>query len=320
MADPLFLVDTSNHQGKTVEPPDAAAEGFSGGIYKATGGSWFVDRYFDWNLRLSRQLDRYVFAAYHYQRNEPAVAQVANIRNVVPLDVPVCLDVEAGAGSFAITLELARQLRAEGYRVPLLYLPEWYWIELGYPDLSPIGCPLWSSVWATSSDYAYASVIWNTYENFFLRNWDGYGGLPMAVMQFSASAIVSETYPVDVNAYRGSFAELRDLLYEEADMTPEQDEILREIRKELTGSSQVNQYPGWPSLVQGSDKTLTLLDFIRSIDRYTFTQLWADRDDVDESAIAQQVLQGLDAQTIAEAIPNDLASRVVDELHRRLQQ
>lgn len=54
---------------------------------------------------------------------------------------------------------------------------------------------------------------------------------------------------------------------EDEEMTPEQEQLLRDVRRELTGSGQLGEYPGWDSWV--GDASPTMLDFIRWIDVHT---------------------------------------------------
>ena len=202
---PLFGIDISHHQG-SFDVERAAREGVEFFIFKATEGSGFTDSRFKENVAKARRTGR-PFAAYHYQRaGASAAAQVAHIRRVVPRDVPVIPDVEAGSGDVALTRDIVARLRAAGYRVPLLYLPRWYWQRIGRPSLAGLP-PLWSSRYPDNI----IGDIRDEYADVPPHFWDGYGGLPVRLLQFTSSARVAGRAPIDANAFRGTRAELRAL-------------------------------------------------------------------------------------------------------------
>lgn len=204
----ILGVDVSHHQDGRPDLVRARAEdGVEFCFIKATEGSSFVDGDFASNLARARAAGLLV-AAYHYVRsNASAQAQVANVRRVVPLDVPVIPDVETGSGGVSLLRELVDRLRAAGHRVPLTYLPRWYWSQLGSPSLAGLP-PLWSSRYPDNviNDI---NVEWGMTPSSY---WNGYGGLEVAVLQFTSSARVAGYQPVDGNAFRGTRAQLAELL------------------------------------------------------------------------------------------------------------
>lgn len=184
----------------------AAGEGIDFFIFKATEGDGFTDARFAENLEKARRTGK-PFAAYHYQRGDvSAAAQVEHILRTVPAGVPVIPDVEANSGGTALTRDIVARLRAAGYRVPLLYLPRWYWQQLGSPSLEGLP-PLWSSRYPDNRP----GDIRSEYADVPPRFWDGYGGLPVSVLQFTSSARVAGRSPIDGNAYLGTVADLRAL-------------------------------------------------------------------------------------------------------------
>lgn len=202
---PIFGIDISHYQGE-FDVGRAAREGIEFFIFKATEGSGFTDPRFADNVSKARATGK-AFAAYHYQRAEAsAAAQVAHIARVVPRDVAVIPDVEAESGSVALTRKIIAGLRRAGYRVPLLYLPRWYWQRIGSPSLSGLP-PLWSSRYPDKR----VGDIRDEYADVPEHYWHGYGGLAVAVLQFTSSARVAGHAPVDGNAYRGTLAQLRAL-------------------------------------------------------------------------------------------------------------
>ena len=209
----ILGIDISHHQG-SFDVERAAREGIDFFIFKATEGSGFTDSRFAENVAKARKTGK-PFAAYHYQRSGvSAAAQVAHISRVVPRDIPVIPDVEAGSGNVSLTRDIVARLRAAGYSVPLLYLPRWYWQQIGSPSLAGLP-PLWSSRYPDNV----VGDIRDEYADVPPHFWDGYGGLRVAVLQFTSSARVAGRAPIDGNAYRGSFAELRALLTGAADNT-----------------------------------------------------------------------------------------------------
>lgn len=156
-------------------------------------------------------------AAYHYVRGSAsAAAQVLNIARTVPRDIPVIPDVEAGSGGIELTRQLIDHLRAVGYTVPLLYVPRWYWQQIGKPSLAGLP-PLWSSRYPDRVVGSLADEIADVPAHY----WDGYGGLEVEVLQFSSTTRIGGYAPVDANAYRGPVDQLESLL--ESDMPSAQE-------------------------------------------------------------------------------------------------
>lgn len=193
----IFGVDVSNHQASF------NFQGWDFAILKASEGSTFKDGRFRQHLMNARAAGCIV-AAYHYQRPDNYVYQADNIESMVPKDIPVIIDVEAGSGSFDITRNLVRELRNRGYIVPLSYIPRWYWSQVGSPSLE--GLPaLWASWYpdyvARPREQGIAKVP--------LSAWNSYGGLPVRMMQFTST-------PHDMNWFPGTRDELYELLYGKA--------------------------------------------------------------------------------------------------------
>ncbi|MFR9732192.1 glycoside hydrolase family 25 protein [Saccharopolyspora sp. MS10] len=242
----LYGIDISHHQG-AFDLGRTRAEGFDFAFLKATEGSSFVDSRFGANLANARGAGL-LTAAYHYQRaDSSAASQAGHIIATVPADVPVILDVEDGGGGPDLTRDIIGRLVAAGYRSPLLYLPRWYWEQIGSPSLAGLP-PLWYSRYA-SNEGGYASAIYERYRDFYDAQWGGYGGLGVAVLQFTSSATVAGHAPVDANAFRGTREELAGLLSSstpEDDLTPDQAQKLNEIHYELFGPrGPQGQIVGW---------------------------------------------------------------------------
>lgn len=232
-----FAIDVSHHQPKSLDLAQARRDGCELAILKAGEGSTFVDPDFASNLAEARAAGQLV-AAYWYQRSSASAAQhVAKIREAVPRDVPLIPDVEANSGGVALTRDLVGQLRAAGYSVPMLYLPKWYWQQIGSPSLT--GLPLlWSSRYPDNV-VGLLAAEWAAVPPSY---WNGYGGLDVALLQFTSSARIAGYSPLDASAFRGTRDQLAALLggaapQEVSDMDGNQDQLLREIHVALTGSA-----------------------------------------------------------------------------------
>lgn len=148
---------------------------------------------------------------YHYLRpgNEDEQARVF-AGQLLQADVPGMLDAEALAGDTP-TLTVAGihrfidVARLQGARVPLLYLPRWFHQRMGSPDLS--GLPrLWASGYVSGGGYAA-----DLYQAVTPKLWAPYGGLPVAVLQFTDQALVAGQ-KIDADAFLGTRDELATLL------------------------------------------------------------------------------------------------------------
>lgn len=203
----IFGIDVSHHQGGSLNFVAFKKAGVEFAFLKSTESSGFIDAQFVTNLARARSAGMLV-AAYHYVRSGvTAAAQVANVQRVVPKDVPVIPDIEANSGSVALAREFADKLRAAGYRVPFTYLPRWYWQQIGSPSLVGLP-PLWSSRYP---DYKIQDIA-KEFNDVPATYWNGYGGLKVAVLQFTSSANVAGVQPLDANAYPGTRAELAAVL------------------------------------------------------------------------------------------------------------
>lgn len=204
----IWGYDVSHYQ-PNFDHARARREGFDFAILKATEGNSFIDNKFRRHLDAARSAGMIV-AAYHYVRgNVSAASQADHIARNVPRDVPVILDVEDGGGQIGVTRDLNGRLNAMGFRTPLLYLPEWYWKQIGSPSLRGLP-PLWYSRYPNNNGGS-ASGIYNANRAWLDAKWGGYGGLPVEVLQFTSSATIAGTYPTDANAYRGNREQLAAL-------------------------------------------------------------------------------------------------------------
>jgi hypothetical protein len=127
-------------------------------------------------------------------------------------DVPGMLDAEALAAdgkTATLTIQMIREFCAAalayGARLPLLYLPKWYWQRIGSPPLA--GLPI---LVASSYPSIHKATATELYTAVTPSRWVSYGGNPIGVLQFADTALVAGQ-AIDANAYLGtavSFAAL----------------------------------------------------------------------------------------------------------------
>lgn len=300
----LFGLDVSHHQPQ-LDFAQCRREGVEYVFIKSSESNNFADPEFGINLANARRAGLLV-AAYHYVRSTSTAAQqVAQVLKVVPKDVPVIPDVEAGSGGVALVKDFVSRLRAAGYKVPFTYLPRWYWQQIGSPSLAGLP-PLWSSrypdnaVGSLTSEYAAVPASY----------WTGYGGLGVAVLQFTSSARVSGYSPLDANAFQGTRAQLAALLGGgDSDMQP----------SDLV----INPATGQPALdTNGNNYTYGAAWYFDNLNG------WTIRGEVEDLAkavnalttkVAALSLSGVDVQALAAALLPLLptAAAVADELDRR---
>lgn len=143
-------------------------------ITKATEGTGYVNP--DYAAAKSRAASSGTFfAAYHFLHAGNAAAQAAHAFAVVGAGVPLMVDFEPTKGSNPQLTDAADFIdayRRAGGVCHLLYLPRWYWQQVGGPSLEPFitrGMALVSSDYTTYSDADNAP------------GWQPYGGMTPAV-------------------------------------------------------------------------------------------------------------------------------------------
>jgi hypothetical protein len=145
-----------------------------------------------------------LFFAYHWLNHDNTVAQAQHAFAVAG-DTPLMIDVEDLSGNtgfngivtFSDIMNFAITYRQLGGVTPLVYLPHWYWADhMGSPDLGRL------------SDYG-LQLVSSNYPSIGYRDngpgWNSYGGLSPVIWQYMGN-------PLDMNAYRGTYEQLRSLL------------------------------------------------------------------------------------------------------------
>lgn len=145
------------------------------------------------------------FFAYHFLVQGPTPAAQAAYCFKVVGKTPLMLDVEQTTNSnptVADAQEFVDAFRKLGGIINLLYLPRWYWGDLGSPSLAGVherGLRIVSSAYTTYSDSAAAT------------GWEPYGGITPTIWQFTENAVVNGRV-VDRNAFRGTLAQLKSIV------------------------------------------------------------------------------------------------------------
>lgn len=113
----LYLIDVSSHQ-QSIPIEALPGQGFSAVIIKATQGTGYTNPCFADHLRRAKATGRLLVAAYHFLAPGNGAGQAAHAAAVVPADVPIWWDQEAGSSlsdSLAASAEASRRgLRTAG--------------------------------------------------------------------------------------------------------------------------------------------------------------------------------------------------------------
>lgn len=170
---------------------------------KATEGTTYTNP--DYKRAMADAKKNGVFHfAYHFMHAGNAAAQAAHCHNVVDSS-PLMLDVETsvagGNPTVADAQEFVDAFRKLGGVVYLVYLPHWYWGDLGSPSLAGFGK---RGLLVVSSSYppAYSDTG---------EGWSPYGGITPTIWQYTASkAFNGKT--CDFNAFKGSLVQLQSIV------------------------------------------------------------------------------------------------------------
>lgn len=205
----IFGPDISSYQNG-LDLAQLAAASFV--IAKTTEGTYYTDSgYQGWRLQAARLGKPFVW--YHFLSGEDAHAQVAHtVANVGDSALPGMLDVEPN-GSFFPTmsqvLAYVDAAHADGLNLRLLYLPRWYWQQLGSPSLTPLadrGLRLISSSYPGGTGSPQ-----QLYPGDGAAGWQPYGGVTPLMYQYTNQA-TDAGRPLDYNAFRGTPAQFAALL------------------------------------------------------------------------------------------------------------
>lgn len=170
-------------------------------ICKATEGTGYVNPDYA-RAKANAASHGALFCSYHFLHAGNAAAQAQHAFSVAG-HVPLMADFEPTSGSspqLADAAAFTEEYRRLGGILHLLYLPRWYWQQLGSPDLGimrSFGMALVSSDYTTYTDADSGP------------GWQPYGGMTPAVWQYT-STLQWNGFRCDFNAFRGSYAGKQD--------------------------------------------------------------------------------------------------------------
>lgn len=205
----LIGIDASHYQSG-LDMVQAAREGIAFVIGKVSQGSGSRDAAWPSHRDNARRAGLIV-AGYHYVDGSDPAAQARNcLANLGDRSVPVSLDCEAGSGDVGHHRAVLAEFARAGIRVPMHYCPRFYWAQIGSPSLAGFP-PLWAARYPTTSPGSPGALLARVPASY----WNGHGGLPVAMIQFSEAATVAG-HSVDADAYPGTADQLHALLYGDA--------------------------------------------------------------------------------------------------------
>jgi hypothetical protein len=179
-------------------------------IAKTTEGTYYHDPSYD-SWRQQAKTIRMPFVWYHFLTVESAQAQVANLlAHVGDRTLPGMLDVEpepqtGSRPTLDDVLAFDDAAHAAGLNLVLVYLPHWYWQEIGSPDLTALGA---RRLYLVSSAYPGGTGTAKAlYPGDAAAGWAPYGGATPLLYQFTDKASDAGT-SMDYNAFRGLPAQL----------------------------------------------------------------------------------------------------------------
>lgn len=176
-------------------------------LAKASEGTTYADAsYPHWHAQAAAAGK--IFVAYHFVTAANPAAQAAHLRTCIgDPNLPVMLDWEP-EGSYhpplSQLLAVADAVKAAKMRPRLAYAPRWHWESIGSPSLAGLaqrGIGLVSSAYPGGTGYPGDSAT----------GWDAYGGVTPVLYQYTDHAPI-QGQSVDMNAYRGTAAQLAALL------------------------------------------------------------------------------------------------------------
>ena len=278
----LYGLDTSNHQSRDgLDVARARREGFEFFTHKMSEGEW-IDPYFravalEAERHFPGRWGGYVFCRRSTSPEVEAdvVVRVARHAGFEPGDFPLQIDYEdtAGGGSGADLAARVRAHQARGWHLLPVYLPRWFWSgRMGSPDLSFLPVGLWNSDYVPG-----AGIASSLYPGDGYKGWQGFGGKSVDILQYSEQGVAAGENPIDVNAFRGSPAEL-DAMFGGNSMADDKAQAI--LEQEKGPGATVDKTPGWPvwryheAHKAEKDRTkYSQTDYLRAIDAKTGSEL-----------------------------------------------
>ena len=207
----LFGCDTSNNNFSNTSQVaplvnNMAATGFSFIEAKVSQGSDFQDAFWPATLAACQAIG-FPCIGYHFLDTSNPASQAACFVGNGGGNVAM-FDVEDGAGDISNYWAVVDAFNAAGVQVVLSYIPQWYWGDIGEPDLSAV-TGLISSAYPTTAS-GFASTLYANGGGDSGEGWASYGGATPVIWQFTDAAIV-DGFSIDCNAYQGTVDQLTQL-------------------------------------------------------------------------------------------------------------
>jgi hypothetical protein len=183
-------------------------------IAKTTEGTYYDDPDYDAWRRQAATLGL-PFIWYHFLTTEATELQLANNRaHIGDPALLGMLDCEPRPGkpgpTFNQIMAYVRAAHSAQLRLGLVYLPRWYWEQIGSPDLRPLaglGVELISSSYVSIGGSPDAIYPGDT-----AAGWESYGGMEPVLYQFTNQASDGGQL-LDYNAFRGDDATFSQLFH-----------------------------------------------------------------------------------------------------------
>lgn len=165
---------------------------------KASEGTGWSDPTFSDNRTHAATVGAFFFG-YHFLHAGNGAAQADHYFGCAG-KTPCMIDLEPTTGSnpsLADAEAFCDRLRSHGTPCNMLYLPRWYWGNLGSPGLAGM----------TTRHLNLVSSAYTAY-NDNGPGWTPYGGMVPEVWQYTSTMRTGGFAQVDANAFKGSFAQL----------------------------------------------------------------------------------------------------------------
>ena len=217
----IFGIDVSDHQdGFALRR--AKDDGIQFVILRLCDGT-YVDKAFTSHLA-DAEANGLLVSTYWYLRAPSEGTTIAQQVDVIDQqmggrrDLGVWIDVESVSADGRKLLtkhdvwEAKRELERRGYHVPGIYSGAWYWENMpgGEPSMNGLGY-LWCSHYGQNRTGAPRA----TYDADGGNSHPGWnyplGDRKPDILQFGSNGVVGGWHPVDVNAYRGTLDDLREI-------------------------------------------------------------------------------------------------------------
>ena len=298
----IYGIDISEHNDG-LSCVRAKQEGIDFAIIRLCDGT-HVDRVFHSHLADAEQAGMLV-STYWYLRAPSEGTTIAQQVDVIDRqmggrrDLPVWIDVESIDERFPPgdprhyllrgedVWEAKRELERRGYRVPGVYSGAWYWEHMpgGEPSMQGLGA-LWCSNYGDNNGVGAPRALYVSEGGDRHPGWDyPVGDRKPDLLQYGSRGTVAGRPNVDINAYRGTKAELRALLsgkpaQDEEPTEEEMNKLYRQITTFISGylGPQIDAIQeiwrqlrgpggkGWPQLGQNEQgQNLTLVDAIAAV-------------------------------------------------------